>query len=109
MCRYFPGFRQLTRLPSMHNILLTVKVLSGLLQTKLFMNKNFLYKYFEPNAGISWHRRLRRTLVLFIFCAAFFEITILSSCRQSPKQEKHSAKSEVYYTCSMHPQVMLDH
>jgi membrane fusion protein, copper/silver efflux system len=39
-----------------------------------------------------------------IICIAFFSLV---SCKQQAKQEQ--AKNDVYYTCSMHPQVMLDH
>jgi Cu(I)/Ag(I) efflux system membrane fusion protein len=35
-------------------------------------------------------------------------ILFISSCTQSSKQQP-VAKSDVYYTCSMHPQVMEDH
>jgi Cu(I)/Ag(I) efflux system membrane fusion protein len=35
-------------------------------------------------------------------------ILLISSCTQSSKQQP-VAKSDVYYTCSMHPQVMEDH
>src|SRR5260221_11544778 len=49
--------------------------------------KNHLYKYFA--------------------FGAFFTVMFLSSCNQSVKRT--TTKNDVYYTCSMHPQVMLDH
>jgi Cu(I)/Ag(I) efflux system membrane fusion protein len=66
------------------------------------MNSVFFYKYFfEPNNDFSWHRSLRRTLVLLILFG-----TLFSSCQEKKQSTEISANKDVYYTCSMHPQVM---
>src|SRR5687767_13535645 len=49
---------------------------------------------------------LRRTLVRFVLCSAFFALLILSACKN--KKAAETAKSDTYYTCSMHPQIMQD-
>ena len=57
---------------------------------------------------ISWHRSLRRTLVLIILYSAIFVVTF-SSCKEEKKQLVVAEKKDVYYTCSMHPQVHEEH
>jgi Cu(I)/Ag(I) efflux system membrane fusion protein len=72
------------------------------------MNKRFWKEYFEPNKSISWLRPLRRTLVLPILCGALLTTFILSSCKEKKQTEVASTNKDVYYTCSMHPQVHED-
>jgi Cu(I)/Ag(I) efflux system membrane fusion protein len=48
--------------------------------------------------------------MLSIVCFASFVTVFLLSCKHSAsKSAQSSAKSEVYYTCSMHPQIKEDH
>ncbi|HMG83318.1 MAG TPA: efflux RND transporter periplasmic adaptor subunit, partial [Ferruginibacter sp.] len=47
-----------------------------------------------------------RNNYLFIFFSICFVVLLVSSCNQTSKQQAN--KSDVYYTCSMHPQVMED-
>src|ERR1700730_511314 len=50
-----------------------------------------------------------RTPACLILCSALFAATFLSSCKHSSsKLQQASNKNEVYYTCSMHPQVKED-
>ncbi|QEC69718.1 efflux RND transporter periplasmic adaptor subunit [Panacibacter ginsenosidivorans] len=72
------------------------------------MKKNDL-KYFETSNGNAIHRPLRPTLVLLILCAAFFSVLLLSSCKQKKQTTASAVNKDVYYTCSMHPQVHEDH
>jgi membrane fusion protein, copper/silver efflux system len=57
-------------------------------------------KYFGPNEGIYRKHSLRRTLVLLLITSTVF-ITV-SACKNN---KKVAANKDVYYTCSMHPQV----
>ena len=47
---------------------------------------------------------LRRTLVRLVLCAAFFAMLVLTACKN--KKAPEATKSDTYYTCSMHPQIM---
>ncbi len=81
------------------------------------MNKNSFNKYFEPGRSISWHPPLLpapsylrgRTLVLLILCGALLTTLLLSSCKEQKKEVVAAENKDVYYTCSMHPQVHEDH
>jgi Cu(I)/Ag(I) efflux system membrane fusion protein len=73
------------------------------------MNINNFNKYFEPGRSISWRRTLRRTLVLLILCGALLTTLLLSSCKEQKKEAVAVENKDVYYTCSMHPQVHEDH
>jgi membrane fusion protein, copper/silver efflux system len=43
-------------------------------------------------------------------CFSLYAMTALSSCKHAPgKPPQASGKNDVYYTCSMHPQVKEDH
>jgi len=46
-----------------------------------------------------------RTLILLLLAG----LAIFSCNEQSPKQAPQAAKANVYYTCSMHPQIREDH
>src|SRR5256885_5649478 len=73
------------------------------------MNRYYLNKYFEPNKRVLWRRSLRRTLVLMILCGALLATLLLSSCKEKKQTEATATNKDVYYTCSMHPQVHEDH
>lgn len=48
--------------------------------------------------------------ILVVFAAAFFvTATLTSSCSKSKNKVETAAKKDVYYTCSMHPQIHEDH
>jgi membrane fusion protein, copper/silver efflux system len=47
---------------------------------------------------------LRRSLVRFVLCSAFFALLLLTACKN--KKAPETTKSDTYYTCSMHPQIM---
>ncbi|HEY8897341.1 MAG TPA: efflux RND transporter periplasmic adaptor subunit [Niastella sp.] len=49
---------------------------------------------------------LRRSLVRFVLCAAFLVMLLLAACKN--KKATEATKSDTYYTCSMHPQIMQD-
>ena len=72
------------------------------------MTSKFLNKCFETVSRISWHRPLRRTLVLAIFLSAL-TTAFFASCKQQKKETVVAENKDVYYTCSMHPQVHEDH
>ena len=48
----------------------------------------------------------RSGILLFLF-SAFFVMLALAGCKN--KKQSNTTKADVYYTCSMHPQVMQDH
>jgi Cu(I)/Ag(I) efflux system membrane fusion protein len=48
---------------------------------------------------------LRRTIVRLVLCAAFLSILLLTACKN---KKAEATKSDTYYTCSMHPQIMQD-
>jgi Cu(I)/Ag(I) efflux system membrane fusion protein len=51
-----------------------------------------------------------RTHAWLILCSALLVTVVLSSCKHpSTKLQQASDKNDVYYTCSMHPQVKEDH
>jgi Cu(I)/Ag(I) efflux system membrane fusion protein len=47
---------------------------------------------------------LRRTLVRLILCSAVLAMLFLTACKN--KKAPDATKSDTYYTCSMHPQIM---
>lgn len=49
---------------------------------------------------------LRRSLVRLVLCSAFFAMLLLTACKN--KKAPTATKSDTYYTCSMHPQIMQD-
>lgn len=49
---------------------------------------------------------LRRTLVRLVLCSAVLAMLLLSACKN--KKAAEATKSDTYYTCSMHPQIMQD-
>lgn len=74
------------------------------------MNKKKFNKNLLPKINFSWQLPLRRTLVLWIFCGALLTTLLLSSCKEQKKETvTAAANTDVYYTCSMHPQVHEDH
>jgi Cu(I)/Ag(I) efflux system membrane fusion protein len=70
----------------MLNILLTVKVLLNLQTKNMFQHS--------------------RNIFLLMFFAICFVGFAISACSRSEKQQ--AEKASIYYTCSMHPQVMED-
>jgi len=59
------------------------------------MNKKYFNKYFLH----------RNNIVVLIFCGTLLTIFLLSSCKEQKQKTVASANKNVYYTCSMHPQV----
>jgi Cu(I)/Ag(I) efflux system membrane fusion protein len=50
--------------------------------------------------------RLQSGLVRLVLWPAFFALLLLSACKN--KKPAETAKSDTYYTCSMHPQIMQE-
>jgi len=76
------------------------------------MKSVFLNKGFEPNKSISWNHPLRRTLVHLFFYSAFIIVAAIqfTSCKEKKQATATTVvKKDVYYTCSMHPQVHEEH
>ena len=75
------------------------------------MNRSFLNKYLEPGTSISSHCsfRPRRTLVLLMFLGSLLTTLLLSSCKENKRVKVAEISKDVYYTCSMHPQVHEEH
>ena len=75
------------------------------------MNKNNFNRFFKPVGSVTPHRPLpfRRTLVLLALCAALLTTFFISSCKEQKKEAVITVAKDVYYTCSMHPQVHEDH
>src|ERR1041384_1938018 len=48
---------------------------------------------------------VRRSLVRLVLCSAVLTMLLLTACKNKKAAE---AKSDTYYTCSMHPQIMQD-
>lgn len=71
------------------------------------MKKNSFNK---PDNFASRHRLapITRTAALLVLCAPLL-VTALVSCKEQKKEEATTAAKDVYYTCSMHPQVHEDH
>jgi Cu(I)/Ag(I) efflux system membrane fusion protein len=68
-------------------------------------NKNF----YEPIDNAAIKLPLRRTLVRFVLCAALILFAIsFTACKEKNQTKITSASKDVYYTCSMHPQVIED-
>jgi Cu(I)/Ag(I) efflux system membrane fusion protein len=74
------------------------------------MNKNNFNKFFKPVGSITPHHPLpfRRALVLLALCAALLATFFISSCKEQKKEAVTTVDKDVYYTCSMHPQVHED-
>jgi Cu(I)/Ag(I) efflux system membrane fusion protein len=69
-------------------------------------NKNF----YEPIDNATIKLSLRRTLVHLILYAALILFAIsFTACKEKNQTKITSASEDVYYTCSMHPQVTEDH
>lgn len=68
--------------------------------------KRFFYN--EPGNTATMMLLLRRTLLLVVLYAAIFLAVslVFASCKN--KENKTVINSDIYYTCSMHPQVMQD-
>lgn len=62
--------------------------------------------FFGPGGGNALQHPLRRSLVRLVLCAALAAGLLLSACKS--KRTTAAAKSDTYYTCSMHPQIMQD-
>ncbi|MGN6542019.1 MAG: efflux RND transporter periplasmic adaptor subunit, partial [Ginsengibacter sp.] len=75
------------------------------------MNKNSFNKFFKLVESVTSHRpfRFRRTLVMVTLCAALLTTFFLSSCKEQKKEAVITVDKDLYYTCSMHPQVHEDH
>lgn len=63
------------------------------------MNKKYFNKYFQQ----------RNNIVVLIFCGTLLTILLLSSCKEQKQRTVTSANKDVYYTCSIHPQVHEEH
>ena len=74
---------------------------------KDFFNTNFLRR----NRNIKLPFSLKQFLISSILSLGFIILAaiILASCKEKKKAETASVKKDVYYTCSMHPQVHEDH
>lgn len=69
-----------------------------------------VYNY-EPNSTATIKHPLRRTLVRLALYSAMYTAAalLLTACNSKEKKVAATAvKSDLYYTCSMHPQVMQD-
>ena len=55
--------------------------------------------------------QLKYSQMLSAFCLLFFAfgVLLISACKEKKKTETAIVKKDVYYTCSMHPQVHEDH
>jgi len=75
------------------------------------MNKNNFNKFFKSVESATPHRpfRFSRTLVLVMLCGALLATFFISSCKEQKKEAVTTVDKDVYYTCSMHPQVHEDH
>jgi len=62
--------------------------------------------YNGTSGGNSTLLFLRRTLVRLVLCSAFLVMLLLTACKN--KKTTEATKSDTYYTCSMHPQIMQD-
>ncbi len=74
------------------------------------MNQFKSYKDFVPGRITTINLLLRRTLLRLFFYSAVITIAaiLFISCKEK-KQAVTVINKDVYYTCSMHPQVMEDH
>lgn len=82
------------------------------------MNKKYFNKKFYGYRNrFSWHTcltatyrqvSLRRHLVLLMLCSALFTSLLFTSCQNKKQTETATTNKDVYYTCSMHPQVIED-
>ena len=68
------------------------------------MNKNYLKKL---TSFILWKQTF--PVFLMVLSGAFFIPLFLSSCKEKKKQVVTTIGKNVYYTCSMHPQVHEEH
>jgi len=76
-----------------------------------YINFNYLSRYFGKSSDIAAAMlSLFRTLVRLVFYSAFIMIVlfVFNSCKEKKQTKIVSAKKDVYYTCSMHPQVHED-
>ncbi len=69
------------------------------------MNKNYFKK---PGRFVLWKRNFPPVLPMLL-CAAFFLTLFLSSCKEKKKEVVTATNKNIYYTCSMHPQVHEEH
>ncbi|KAA9035447.1 efflux RND transporter periplasmic adaptor subunit [Ginsengibacter hankyongi] len=63
------------------------------------MSKKYFNKYFQQ----------RNNIVVFILCGTLLTVFLLASCKEQKQRTVTSANKDVYYTCSMHPQVHEEH
>ncbi len=75
------------------------------------MEKNNFNRHFQTRSIYSIQLPFcpRRTFILLILCGALLATFLLSSCKEQKKETVVTVKKDVYYTCSMHPQVHEDH
>src|SRR3954468_17807852 len=67
-------------------------------------------KIYELSDSAAIKLPLRRTLVHLILYAALILVAIsFTECKEKNQTKIISAGKDVYYTCSMHPQVIEDH
>ncbi len=77
------------------------------------MKRDFFKKYFLPATirNMKFPFFLKRLFLNSILSLGFVILAaaIFSSCKEKKKAETAVVKKDVYYTCSMHPQVHEDH
>src|SRR5215469_6515487 len=75
------------------------------------MKKSFLNKYVETGKSISRHHLLLRTFIHFILYSVIIVTVAIffTGCKEKKQTGQTSISKDVYYTCSMHPQVIEDH
>lgn len=62
--------------------------------------------YNGTNKRNAFQLPLRRTLVRLVLCSAVLAMLFITACKN--KKATEATKSDTYYTCSMHPQIMQD-
>lgn len=75
------------------------------------MNKKYFDSYIKqrPRFLKRCHAGRTAAFIIVMLCCTFFITTMLSSCKETAKKTVTTANKEVYYTCSMHPQIHEDH
>ena len=75
------------------------------------MQKNIFNKYLKGNINLfSKPQIYLKARILMVFVASFFTIgTLTTSCSKKKNTAETTQKKNVYYTCSMHPQIHEDH
>ncbi|QEC69246.1 efflux RND transporter periplasmic adaptor subunit [Panacibacter ginsenosidivorans] len=74
------------------------------------MSMNYLDKHFESGKSVAGYRLLCHSLQRLLFYSLFIIVVpiIATSCKEK-KQTDATVNKDVYYTCSMHPQIHEEH